>query len=194
MDRALMNSDWLTMFPFAKLYNLEASSSDHSPILLVLDVVKRICGRRSFRFENAWLTEPMCRQSVLESWDSSVESDIQHKVKVCGENLEQWGKEITGRFNDRIKNCKMEIRRLRKFRDASSVQKYMEAKENMAKILGQKEIFWRQRSKQLWLHSGTRTVGIFTLLHLLEGDLISYLNCKMGRGSGWIGMMDWLSI
>ena len=65
-------------------------------------------------------------------------------------------KEITRRFSDRIKNCKMEIRRLKKCRDANSVQKYREAKENMAKILELKEIFWRQRSKQLWLHSGDK--------------------------------------
>lgn len=36
LDKALTNSSWLELFPLAKLYNLEGSTSDHSPLLLVL--------------------------------------------------------------------------------------------------------------------------------------------------------------
>ena len=33
LDRALTTAPWLTLFPMAKLYNLEGTSSDHSPIM-----------------------------------------------------------------------------------------------------------------------------------------------------------------
>lgn len=135
LDRALTTEDWLRLFPMAKLYNLEASSSDHSPLLLVPEVNNKFTAKRRFRFENAWLTDPMCRQLVWDSWESNVGGDIQDKIKLCGENLQQWGKEITGRFNARIKSCRLEMRRLRKFRDAGSVGKYKEAKKTLMLIM-----------------------------------------------------------
>lgn len=35
LDRALTNEAWLSLFPAARLYNLEGSDSDHSPLLLI---------------------------------------------------------------------------------------------------------------------------------------------------------------
>ncbi|PNX81632.1 endonuclease/exonuclease/phosphatase family protein, partial [Trifolium pratense] len=41
LDRAMASSDWLALFPEVKLTNLVASHSDHSPILLQTDPVRR---------------------------------------------------------------------------------------------------------------------------------------------------------
>lgn len=43
-----------------------------------------------------------------------------------------------------------------------SVQKHKEAKEELFEVLAQKEVFWKQRSKQFWLNSGDRNswVGV----------------------------------
>lgn len=161
LDRALTTMTWLNMFPVAKLYNLEGSSSDHSPILLTPEGNTKAGVRQKFRFENAWLTEPMCKQLVEESWGPESSEDIQIKIKTCGEKLQQWGKEITSRFGDRIKNCKKEMKRLRKCRDALSVKEFNDAKADLFRILEQREIFWRQRAKQLWLHSGDKNSRYF---------------------------------
>ncbi|XP_074373582.1 uncharacterized protein LOC141713919 [Apium graveolens] len=87
LDRALTNTDWLNMFPMAKLYNLESTSNDHSPNLLV----------------------PQYR----------------------------------GR------------------RDVKSTVKYKEARDKLTNISNQREIFWRQRSKQLWFRVGDRNSKYF---------------------------------
>lgn len=59
LDRALTSSLWLDLFLLAKLYNLEGSPSDHS--LLLLEPVEKVkhFKKKRFRFENAWLTEPL---------------------------------------------------------------------------------------------------------------------------------------
>ena len=52
LDRVLTNEDWVEWFPLSKLYNLEGSPSDHSPIFL--DTSKLIRERRpnrKFKFE-----------------------------------------------------------------------------------------------------------------------------------------------
>lgn len=35
LNRALITTQWLTIFPEAKLYNLEGLNSDHSPLFLI---------------------------------------------------------------------------------------------------------------------------------------------------------------
>lgn len=55
------------MFLEAKLYNLEGSTSDHIPIFLMpKQKVEQSTHSQRLRFENAWLTEPMCGQLIKE--------------------------------------------------------------------------------------------------------------------------------
>lgn len=60
LDRALVNQDFLNIFKEAKLTNLEVSTSDHFPILLEPLLCNFVITDKPFRFENAWLREPMC--------------------------------------------------------------------------------------------------------------------------------------
>ncbi|KAK1383073.1 hypothetical protein POM88_020808 [Heracleum sosnowskyi] len=59
--------------------------------------------QRRFRFENAWLTEPMCEQLTKDVWESTEGWSIQAKIEKCGEQLMAWGKDIIGNFGNRIK-------------------------------------------------------------------------------------------
>lgn len=65
-----------------------------------------------------------------------------------------WGKELTGNFGRRIKTYKLELKHPRHRRDLQSQKEYNEVQKKLSLIYNQREIFWRQRSKQLWLHSG----------------------------------------
>lgn len=153
LDRVLSDAEWLNMYPMAKVYNLEGSTSDHSPLLLVPKVAIQIAKVNRFRFENAWLVDPMCEQLVKNEWETNSCSDIQGKIQSCGEKLSEWGREVTVNFSGRIKECKTELKKLRRNKDVHAQIKYKEINKQMMVILNQREIFWRQRSKQLWLHS-----------------------------------------
>lgn len=124
LDRALITDSWITKFPLEKLYNLEGAPSDHSALLLVPQ--SKVCRRRPdrFKFENAWTLEPMCEMIVRDGWEGSHGSSIQEKIKVCSVSLAQRGKEITGNFGGRIKECKDELKKYRGGRDVASVKKY----------------------------------------------------------------------
>uniref|UniRef100_A0A803QGE0 Reverse transcriptase domain-containing protein n=1 Tax=Cannabis sativa TaxID=3483 RepID=A0A803QGE0_CANSA len=109
---------------------------------------------RSFRFENAWLREPMCREVVRSNWEALNGRDLMDKIKSCGEALEVWGKDFTGNFEERLSNCKRVVRNLKKKRDEASVKLHREKQEELFEILAQREVYWKQRSKQFWLRSG----------------------------------------
>lgn len=161
LDRVLTNISWLELFPIAKLYNLEGSPSDHSVIFL--EPGRNIVAnkRKKFRFENAWLTDPLCYQIVKDSWEFNSNGDILQRIKQCGERLESWGKNVTGNFGKRIKECKLVLKQLRSRRDEQSVRRCNEAKKQLFLVLDQREIFWRQRSKQLLLEVGDKNTKYF---------------------------------
>ncbi|XP_074376795.1 uncharacterized protein LOC141718311 [Apium graveolens] len=171
LDRALINENWLNNFPMAKLYNLEGAPSDHSAILLVPHVLN--CSARAYRlkFENVWLTEPMCEQLVHEGWINSQGQGIQEKIKICSDKLTIWGKEITGNFAGRIKECKANLRRFKNGRDIGSRERYNEAKAKLESIFNQREIFWRQRSKTA---SGRRRNNHIQKLQDAEGNWLDW--------------------
>lgn len=127
---------------------MEGSPSDHNPLLLRPRIMQQARQTRRFRFENAIIKEPMCKHLIIDRWESSG-AGIQKKIKFCGEKLYEWGKEVTSNFGGRIKSCKNEVKMLREKIDSQSQEQYKEEKSKLRNILEQREIFWRQRSKQL---------------------------------------------
>lgn len=77
----------------------------------------------------------MCEVLTRDAWESSVNSNIMQKVKCCGEQLFDWGRDLTGNFGSRIKACKAELKKLRNKRD--------------------------QQSQDLWLHSSDKNSRYF---------------------------------
>lgn len=110
---AMVSRIWGLSFPLAKLYNVEGSPSDHSPIFIDIGSNLILKQKRIFKFENAWLLEPLCAQIVKSSWEEDANLNIMHKVQHRGENFDHWGREITCCFSKRIKECKMKLKQLR---------------------------------------------------------------------------------
>ncbi|KAK1371101.1 Endo/exonuclease/phosphatase domain-containing protein [Heracleum sosnowskyi] len=88
LDLALVTSEFMNMFKDATLTNLEVSTSNHCPLLLEFYKAQQVILNRSFRFENAWLREPMCvsfrigngqEVDILNSpWLPSIEDPFVH--------------------------------------------------------------------------------------------------------------------
>ncbi|XP_062103610.1 uncharacterized protein LOC133814696 [Humulus lupulus] len=154
LDRALANSSWIHSFPEAILSNHEISTSDHCPIILSPIPNTRFSIVRRFKFENAWLREPMCRQIVEEVWQANRHHPIQKKLAICAEVLGPWGQDITGSFRRRLDQCNRTLKLLKPLHDSHSTKKFQEASSSLFEILTQQEVFWKQRSKQLWLREG----------------------------------------
>ena len=66
LDRVLASQSWISLFQNVGVFNLEASSSDHSILFLDFLSVGQM-RKRSFRFENSWLKGPECREVVIGS-------------------------------------------------------------------------------------------------------------------------------
>lgn len=98
-------------FPLVKLYNLENSTSDRSPLFLDFGIVHKEVHRQHFRFENYWLREPLCFQIIKDVWSKNFGLIIKDKVAKCGVALSEWSQVYAGNFKNRLQECKMELDR-----------------------------------------------------------------------------------
>ncbi|KAK1352770.1 hypothetical protein POM88_052608 [Heracleum sosnowskyi] len=134
LDKAIATSSWMHLFKDARLINLEVSTSDHNPILLVLMVVDGLPRVRKQKFENVWLREPVCKQIVEESWSRYQTASLPDKLQKCIEEVAVWGQEFTGNFRKRIEKCKQVIRSTKGRRDRDASQQYQSATKDLAEI------------------------------------------------------------
>lgn len=73
LDRALATTDWLALFPEAKLYHLSTSISDHSALSLhLIPRKKKRKGCKIFIFESMWLKDSRYEENVKIAWEDGV--------------------------------------------------------------------------------------------------------------------------
>lgn len=154
LDHGLASINWIRLFPQAKVSSLKASCSDHLHIFFDPNPLVYQSRVKKFRFENLWLCEPDCQPIVQDSWASSGNVSIQSKINACGSDLLRWGSYLSRDFHKRIRDCKQRIGVLRGLRDVVSLGDFTEARNRYNELLHSHEIFWKQRSKSLWLKEG----------------------------------------
>lgn len=127
---------------------------------------------------------------VKENWTNGLSNSILEKLERCELDLVSWGKSITSNFRSRINDCKLLLKKSRNRRDSVSIWRYKETRKCLAEIYHQKTVYWRQRSKQLWLQRGDRNTKYFhnsaskrrknNLVHQLKDDDGSWRNRDNG--------------
>ncbi|KAL8133670.1 hypothetical protein AgCh_008927 [Apium graveolens] len=187
LDRALVSDSFINQFQDAKLVNMKISTSDHSPILLVPFTSSHSIKVKRFRFENAWLRDPMCGKIVQDSWQLNEGKSLAEKISFTSEVLEKWGKEITGSFRSRIQQCKKIMQFTKGRKDSHSIKLYQENAKKLTEIYSEQEIFWRQRCKQLWLKEGDCNSKYFHTATKTRRKMnkISTLLNEDGESVGW---------
>ncbi|XP_060972489.1 uncharacterized protein LOC115717814 [Cannabis sativa] len=114
-----------------------------------------------FKFENAWTREPLYSQIVQSCWENFSHASFQEKVKQCSFLLAEWGRSLTCNFKHKIKKSKATLSALKDKTDPNSVHDFCQEQTNYFEILAQQELYWKQRSKQFWLHSGDKNSKFF---------------------------------
>ena len=97
LDRGLANYEWLTRFAGARVHHLHSNSSDHRPILIVpagLEVDRK---KKLFRFEEMWLSDKGCAETVESVWRSQnfdhSNFRVMAKIEKCGVELLKWSRD-----------------------------------------------------------------------------------------------------
>lgn len=166
LDRGMANREWLLRFAGTIVHHLPSFSSDHCPLWVVPKELILSTAAKPFRFEEMWLAEKGCTETIQAVWavQDSVDPCIRviRKIERCGVELKKWSMKSFGSIRRELERKKKEIEKAEK--EAMKSGQNFRVKELMIElnILMDKEArMWLQRSKVQWAKYGDRNSKYF---------------------------------
>ena len=162
LDRAVGSVDWYDFYPETCVQTLTCVSSNHS-IHLEGIVVK---SSRPWRFEQMWLEDLGCRNTVVRTWDRNVGGSpmemVVTKLEACQQSLTHWSKSSFCHVKREI----AEKKKLLKVAECEAakgrqVDRFIKLKSEVVDLLRLDEKIWQQRSKEHWMIFGDRNSKYF---------------------------------
>ena len=99
LDRAIANNQWLSQNPTTKVQHLHSNSSDHQAIIVKPEGISPN-PKQTFKFEQVWLQDRGCNDTITSAWGPSIIGaimpEVAGKVQACGEKLTEWSKNSFG--------------------------------------------------------------------------------------------------
>lgn len=159
LDRSLTNCSWMEEFPAGRCKYLRFEGSDHRPLLTYFNNADR---RRKglFRFDRSLTEKEEIRILVDEAWNHSPADSVIERMNLCRRKIIEWSKEQSRNSLKLIKEKQNELE------SALSADTPIQALIDsislvLEKAYKEEELFWQQRSRIQWLHSGDRNTGYF---------------------------------
>ena len=149
LDRATTTIDWRAKFPLSNVYHLTTHASDHLPILLHVQSLKKwYKGRKGFKFEEAWLLAEGCDEVIKNAWSNDGEGVTglelaRQKIVNCAINLQAWGAPHTHPNVVEIKRLQkcIEVLNSETF-DEENRAEFLETSKQLDALLLKQEVYW----------------------------------------------------
>ncbi|XP_019198078.1 PREDICTED: uncharacterized protein LOC109191859 [Ipomoea nil] len=161
LDRAVATLPWIELHEEAVVRNIYTQQSDHCAILIDVHAAYTRVAIRRFRFESAWLLEEGCTRVVDTAWRMSMGLSFPERLAVCSERLGRWGGDHHRKFGVRSNKLRRTLDQLKEDRTPAAVNLFFKAERELEAIMKAEELFWKQRSKQLWLKHGDANTKFF---------------------------------
>ena len=143
--------------------------SDHFPICLKSLIPVR--GKVPFRFENMWLEAEGFSDLISEWWwelqvPGFASFVVASKLKYLKGKLKVWNRESFGDI--KVKKCKLlesinslDLKEESSGLNSEELEQRSVARADWGKVSFLEEIFWRQKSRALWLHARDQNTKFF---------------------------------
>lgn len=114
LDRVLINSNWLNLFPNNEAVVQSPGISDHCPILV--SIAFNIARKRSFKFFNFWMANPKFSEVLKTSWAAFVKESpmvvLSVKLKRLKGVLREFNKKGYSGISSRVQMARAELTRV----------------------------------------------------------------------------------
>ena len=159
LDRTLANVAWFDMFPSGSCNYLRFEGSDHRPLMTYLESHK-IKKKRPFRYDRRLNDNEEAREIIEMAWRKEVEERVEVKISRCRHEIIKWSK-IQKEIKAREVLLKQEELEQALTETTPDVGKIAALSEELSRAYKAEELFWRQRSRIIWLHEGDRNSAFF---------------------------------
>jgi exonuclease III len=190
LDRAMANTEWRDNWRDAVVETLVCCSSDHLPLLLILQRPK-IHGRknwRPFRYEAGWSKRGDFNKIIQEAWEIKTPTrmpwvDFKRKLQKCKKVIQQWVQKSKPPTEKYIKEKTTELAKIQEEANPLKMHVEKEIREEIHTLLEQEEIKWKQRAKEDWLRDGDRNTKYFHACanHRQRKNRIDHIEDRLGR-------------
>lgn len=159
LDRAMSNSLWAENYPSGRCEYLQFESSDHRPIITYFNLhYKKRKGL--FRYDRRLKSNKEVSNLIIQNWQAETLEAVESKISRCRIAIINWSREAN-------RNSKKKIEETRGKLDSamssplSNPLLIASLNEELKLAYKEEEVFWKQRSRQLWLTLGERNTGYF---------------------------------
>ncbi|KAM3681849.1 hypothetical protein ACJW31_12G029400 [Castanea mollissima] len=169
LDRACASIEWKDQFPLAKVSHMQVTYSDHDPILLnTQGYAQQGHSRRKniHRFEERWVAHQRCEDVIRAAWtyhspNKSPMFRLFEKIKRCHMSLVAWSRRVFDNTRTRLEEKQATLMDLSNTEYGSNLAQIKTIREEINELLHQEEVFWRQRSRVIWLPAGDKNTKFF---------------------------------
>eukprot|EP00253_Pinus_taeda_P014645 PITA_14645 len=193
LDRFLVSETVMKMDVFVEARIIPSLGSDHWPIRLEIDI-KRIQGKRPFRFEAFWLRDLDFIKKVEDWWGNCTSEGrcrmhtFQLKLKEMKGQIKRWNKEEFGNILEDKQKLEKEMvdiqqKIILEGRTEDSINKEGVILGRLEERRKQEEILWRQKSRIKWLREGEINTKFFhqAMIKHRQGNRILSIKNKNGE-------------
>ncbi|GMY09850.1 hypothetical protein FCV25MIE_05089 [Fagus crenata] len=152
-----------------KVTHVAGTVSDHLALLVSLKARQGNQRRKKVvrRFEEKWATVPTCEEVIRTAWQQTVTGgspmfELAQKITRCRHALCDWSRGAFGVHDQQLQHKLETIEALTVDNTMGQHNQQIRAiKDEVNLLLHQDEIYWRQRSREIWLAAGDKNTKFF---------------------------------
>ncbi|XP_075670087.1 uncharacterized protein LOC142639835 [Castanea sativa] len=169
LDRVCASLGWSEIYPAAKVHHLTVSYSDHDSILITTAPQNAQHNRRRQKihcFEEKWVAHPECQKIIRDSWTQTQPSGspmycLFEKIKTCRAHLVACSKSSFGNARARPTEKQQVLEELVEQGYEPNQERIHTLRKEINELIHHEEVYWRQRSRSIWLPAGDKNTRFF---------------------------------